>query len=112
MKTCIVCQTAKPLDDFHRDKANKDGHRNTCKECAKAARRQWVAENPERAREHTRAWQRANPEKLAAAQHRRYWADPEKSRAKGREYARQSYARKKARRLEKKSRESESRTDD
>lgn len=33
MKKCTKCGKEKPLDNFHKDKASKDGHRGQCKEC-------------------------------------------------------------------------------
>lgn len=33
MKTCKKCGRELPIDNFHRDKLMKDGHKNTCKEC-------------------------------------------------------------------------------
>lgn len=36
MKTCRKCGRELPIDDFQRDKAMKDGHKNSCKECQNA----------------------------------------------------------------------------
>ena len=33
MKTCTVCGTVKPLDEYHRDKRSSDGRRSRCKSC-------------------------------------------------------------------------------
>src|SRR5688572_20157370 len=33
MKRCTMCGEEKPLDDFHRDKRNKDGRRAYCAKC-------------------------------------------------------------------------------
>ena len=48
MKVCNVCGLEKALEDFHRDKARKDGHRLTCKECARVRTSVWHAEQQER----------------------------------------------------------------
>lgn len=39
MKTCIVCDTKKPLSEFYRNRAKPDGLDQRCKDCAKAAAR-------------------------------------------------------------------------
>ena len=36
MKWCRACKQYKPLDEFHRNKANKDGHEFDCKVCHNA----------------------------------------------------------------------------
>ena len=33
MKRCSNCREIKPLDDFHRSAASKDGHISKCKPC-------------------------------------------------------------------------------
>ena len=42
MKTCTQCGETKPLDDFHRWNAGRDGHRAACKRChCERARTRW-----------------------------------------------------------------------
>lgn len=36
MKTCSKCQEKKPYEDFHKNKATKDGYQGWCKVCLKA----------------------------------------------------------------------------
>lgn len=36
MKICVKCRTEKPLAEYTRDKASKDGHYHTCKVCKNA----------------------------------------------------------------------------
>lgn len=36
---CKSCEQIKPLDQFHKDKNNKSGHKNFCKSCVSAKKR-------------------------------------------------------------------------
>jgi hypothetical protein len=38
MKTCSCCKIKKPFDEFNKNKSQKDGHHNLCKECRKIER--------------------------------------------------------------------------
>jgi hypothetical protein len=38
-KTCPKCKLSKSLDDFHKNKSNKDGHQTYCKACTSALQR-------------------------------------------------------------------------
>lgn len=33
MKVCIKCKKEKPLEEYHKDRSRKDGHREACKDC-------------------------------------------------------------------------------
>lgn len=33
LKTCLSCNKDLPLNEFHKDKSRKDGHREKCKDC-------------------------------------------------------------------------------
>lgn len=59
MKECRNCKNIYSLEDYHKDKNKKDGHRNVCKSCIKKYRkdnwdkikikdREWKANNKER----------------------------------------------------------------
>jgi hypothetical protein len=50
MKTCSKCQTAKPPDQFFKQKRAKDGLAPWCKVCARACHRQWSAKPKNRAK--------------------------------------------------------------
>lgn len=39
MKTCILCNTEKPISEFNKDKQTKDGYRNKCRICLNEYRR-------------------------------------------------------------------------
>lgn len=101
MKRCPVCDSEKPLDQFHKDRRSKLGVQSLCKtcSCARAAKwrglnrarhlsnsRAWDKENrnPENDRSRARAWAKANPDKHAATSRLRHacklravppWAD-------------------------------------
>lgn len=66
MKRCRKCGALKPLSDFHRDSAARDGRRNDCKVCNLAAQAAKRRMNPQANRDRVRQWQLANPEKVAA----------------------------------------------
>lgn len=41
MKNCSKCGTAKPLEDFKRDRRAKSGYTGVCKDCWNADHREW-----------------------------------------------------------------------
>lgn len=47
-KECTVCETTKPLDDFHRNKQQSDGRHSQCKDCYNIHKRKFHHENKER----------------------------------------------------------------
>lgn len=64
MKTCAECEATKPLDEFHRDRHRPDGRVRTCKECRRAYRKRWYAENREGQIRYATDWKRRNRERL------------------------------------------------
>lgn len=80
-KICPKCGIDKPFSDYSKCSARKDGVRYECKPCAVKARAEWVAKNPDRARELNRNW-------IAK--------DPERNRRRAREWAAANPERKKA----------------
>src|SRR6516165_8424069 len=50
-KTCACCQRRKPLTEYHRCKAYRDGLYRRCKACSTLSRRQRYLKNRERALE-------------------------------------------------------------
>lgn len=42
-KPCRLCSQTKPLTQFYRDSKNKDGHKNTCKDCSRDLESNWRA---------------------------------------------------------------------
>jgi hypothetical protein len=67
-KRCTKCGEVKPLNEFYAMRGMRDGHRNDCIECNKAAKRERHARNPEPYRERARQWADDNPERRAAYQ--------------------------------------------
>lgn len=50
-KTCGLCKTEKPIEEFGKNRRTKDGLNGRCKPCHNAAWKKWAAENPEKVRE-------------------------------------------------------------
>lgn len=110
-KRCTRCGETKPLDEFHRNRAMRDGLECQCKVCRselhrrwregnperarevmQESRRRWVAANPERVREASRRWNAANPEALRETTRRWREANPERFRETSRAAARRQHA--------------------
>lgn len=47
-KTCYNCKEKKELLEFHKNKAKKDGHAGTCKECRKKVHREHYLKNKDK----------------------------------------------------------------
>tara|TARA_R110002153_G_scaffold7922_1_gene34960 strand:+ start:221 stop:790 length:570 start_codon:yes stop_codon:yes gene_type:complete len=56
MKVCNTCKESKSLDEFHKDKARKDGKQRKCKICNKLVAKKWAKNNPERCRENDKKY--------------------------------------------------------
>ena len=84
MKVCCTCKVEKVLSEFHKNKPS-------CKECRKIERklsyekrkaagyedlleynRQWIAQNPEKNKEHKKRWNRLNIDKCRIICNKRY----------------------------------------
>ena len=63
-----------PLDNFHKNKATKDGHSYRCKSCVSAAVVAWQKNNIEKVKATRKEWRSKNPK------HRSEWLkkNPEK----------------------------------
>lgn len=62
LKVCTKCMESKPLFDFGKHKASKDGIRPVCKPCNRLASAQFRASNPE----YMTQWRRDNQERVNA----------------------------------------------
>lgn len=65
-KTCSVCGCEKPVSEFSKNKTTKDGMRQQCKACDKAARAIYYAATQDKRRAASAAWNKANPDKAKA----------------------------------------------
>lgn len=111
-KTCNKCKTEKSLDEYHKDKHAKNGHKATCIMCmceiyiknikeitarnkkyraenpkkVRAQKKKYRVENPKTVNAYNKKWRKENPEAVKAMDKK--WADgnPEKVRAKGRKW--------------------------
>jgi hypothetical protein len=68
VKICIACGQSKPLDQFYRAAGMADGHRSDCIQCNLAAKRARTALDPEANRARARRWKQENPERARAKQ--------------------------------------------
>ena len=65
MKHCHKCNTSKPLSDWNKSKATKDGLQTKCKECEKQLNKQYYQDNKEAIDEYTKQYYQDNKESLA-----------------------------------------------
>ncbi|MFZ6002544.1 MAG: endonuclease VII domain-containing protein [Actinomycetota bacterium] len=89
-KRCTKCGLVKPLSAFYAMQGMRDGHRNDCIECNKAAKRERHARDPEPYRERARQWALENSERRAAYQ-AEYRNRPERKRVMRDLYYRRTY---------------------
>lgn len=89
-KVCTKCGELKPLSDYYPMRGMRDGHRNDCIECHKAATRARNARNPEPNRARAHQWAAENPERRAAYQ-AEYRSRPERKRDMRDRYYRRTY---------------------
>lgn len=81
-KKCTACKEIKPIKEFYKDAAHKDGYYNKCKKCHARLVSNWQKKNEEKFRELNLQWKKAHPEK-----HRQHTIDsqrrhPEQKRAR------------------------------
>lgn len=70
-KRCRHCGIVKPLEEFHRNTAVRDGRRPECKVCIAAKRKARYEQDPKAEIARVKAWQAANPDRHRANQKRR-----------------------------------------
>lgn len=80
MKRCTRCGESKPLTEFYKAKATRDGLTHTCSNCNKLASKRYRQENPEKAAAARDRWIAEHPERvreLGARARRKYRSKPE-----------------------------------
>ena len=65
-KVCTKCGEDKPFSEYPKRKVSKDGHRNDCKVCHKAAKKAYNEANREKRAAYFKAYYEANREKRKA----------------------------------------------
>lgn len=82
MKKCSRCKVEKPLSDFNKKAAAKDGHRAQCRQCQKSEGSSYYESNKERVIARTGEYKKNNRVKVEAAAKK--WRDknPERNKAK------------------------------
>lgn len=86
MKTCPRCNTKKPLDAFAKNKDTKSGLCSWCKACTSAYAKALRAKYPDRHKRAIRNWTVRNREKVRQLSREKYHRNPEKEKARHREF--------------------------
>lgn len=89
-KQCRICGRVRPLEEFHRARDMRDGHRNECCECFRAIARARYARDPAKAIAAVKRWQQENADRLNAYRRERN-ADPAVKRRQRDGYYRRTY---------------------
>ena len=63
-KTCSICGRSKPLGEFHKCKAKKDGLQVYCKSCKREKDKKRLENDYDRKLEKNREWKRNNKDKV------------------------------------------------
>ena len=103
MKTCTKCNVYKSLDNFYKDKRNKDGYRNDCSECCKNRMKKHYNVNSKQKLVYQSVYYRANSQ--YAIQYAKEWRknNPEKTKQYHKEYSEKNKEKEKIRFREKES---------
>lgn len=82
MKSCSECKAEKPLSEFYKDKAKKDGASSRCKPCSKEYGRRYYEKNSELLRKYSREWYKENRERACAKNLANYYKNIDIRKAK------------------------------
>lgn len=62
-KACKKCGEEKPLSEYHRKRSNRDGYKNSCRDCCNTRGRAYYRANPEAKRQQNAVWRAQNVER-------------------------------------------------
>lgn len=79
-KRCSTCKEIKPLAEFGKHSAYRDGLKYSCRVCINRGSAKWARENRETCRVRKANWCKANPEKHSASCAKWYQANSDKVR--------------------------------
>lgn len=65
-KKCTKCGEIKPLNEFYRNKASKDGYRSDCKDCCAARKKKWKENNRDKVLAEKRRYRERHKDKINA----------------------------------------------
>lgn len=86
LKTCKICEVAKPASDFSKNRSRRDGLHYNCKPCDTKKARDWELKNPERKTANSIAYRKKNRERLLEADRHRYYANRDAALNQRRDY--------------------------
>lgn len=86
-KTCSMCNDAKPLGDFAKNKNMKDGLAVRCRACNAATSKAWREANPKRAKDGVDRWKAERPGYAQRKNREWYEANIEYAKAQARKWA-------------------------
>ncbi len=72
-KKCTICKEVKPIKEFYRDAAHRDGYYSKCKKCHARLVKNWQQKNEEKFRDMNKKWKKTHPEQHA--QHNKKWIE-------------------------------------
>lgn len=61
MKHCFKCNETKPVNEFSKNKAKKDGLQNQCKQCKSKTDRRWIENNRDKRNAYKRNKRKTDP---------------------------------------------------
>lgn len=72
MKTCTECEKTKPLDQFYKKAAARDGLQHRCKDCADKYAKAYYAENKSKQVDRRKKWNEKNRKSIARRKSEHY----------------------------------------
>ena len=90
-KVCKGCGIEKPLDEFHKDKYQKDGKQVKCKMCKNAQAEKWYEKNKEAKKEYNKEYREENKESVKECKKKYYEKNKEIIREYSKKYMKEYY---------------------